>query len=133
MSKYSLFLNVRHGIHIKVCLRTLYKIQIYIVINGKTIVPKVLHNIVNLIGIILGKIIHNSLNGRSSQTNGNHPKGTSGLHNQCRGPQQLHNNVGYPPLPPRKNLSALISPTSSSKPQKKAQLPTQPHPNPNNQ
>ncbi len=88
MSKYSFLLNNSHRPNVKVCPRTLCKIQIYMVINGKTVIPKVLHNIVNLIGIMLGKIIHNSLNGlrilnlpsqtnkiingRTSRTNGNH-------------------------------------------------------------
>ena len=65
------------------------------VINGKTVIPKVLHNIVNLIGIMLRKIISDSLNeliilnllgqtnriinGRTNKTNGNHPKGIGGL------------------------------------------------------
>lgn len=79
MRKYSLLFNVFHGSHIKVCLKTLYKIQIHMVINGNTVVPKVLHNIVNLIGIMLGKIIHNSLNGYIFQTNGNHLKGIGNL------------------------------------------------------
>ena len=95
MSKYSLFLNTKHGPNVKACLRTLCKIQIYMVINGKTIIPKVLHNIVKLIGIMLGKIIHNSLNGlripnlpsqinkiihgKTSRTNSNHLKGIGSL------------------------------------------------------
>ena len=77
------------------------------VVNGKIIIPKVLHNI-NPIGIMLGKIIRNNLNGlritnglirritngliniitngktnrtigKTSRTNGNHPKGIGSL------------------------------------------------------
>ena len=61
MSKYSSLLNANHGSHVKVCLKTLYKIQIHMVINGNTIMSKVLHNIINPVEIMLGKIIHNSL------------------------------------------------------------------------
>ena len=106
MRKYSSLLNVGHGPNVKVCLKTLYKIQIYIVINGKAIVPKVLHNIVNLIGIMLGKIIQNNLNGlkipnlpsqtnkiingKINKTNGNHPRGIGSL--QING-EDLNNDL----------------------------------------
>lgn len=95
MSKYSLLLNTSHGLNDKVCFRILCKIQFHMVINGKTIIPKVLHNIENLIGIMIGKIIHNNLNslripnlpgqtnriinGKTNRTNGNHPKGIDSL------------------------------------------------------
>ena len=102
MSKYFLWLNISHGLNVKVCLRTPYKIQMYMVINGKTGIPKALHhNILHLIGIMLDKTIHNSLNGlkilnhlgptnringktnkttgKINRTNGNHPKGIGNL------------------------------------------------------
>ena len=61
--KYYFFLNIDHGPNVKVCLRTPCKIQIHMVINEKPIIPKVLHNITNLIGIMLGKTIYNNPNG----------------------------------------------------------------------
>ena len=99
MSKYFFSLDTDHGLNVKVCLRTLCKIQIHMVINGKIVIPKVLHNI-NLIGIMLGKTIYNNLNGlkitnhpslritngrtnktngKTSRTNGNHLKGIGNL------------------------------------------------------
>ncbi|MFA1256000.1 hypothetical protein, partial [Klebsiella pneumoniae] len=102
MSKYSSLLNTDHGPNVKVCLRTLCKIQIHMVVNGKTAIPKVLHKI-NPIGTMLGKITHNNLNGlkipnnpglinkitnghrtnktigKTSRSNGNHSMGIGNL------------------------------------------------------
>lgn len=110
MSKYSLLLNADHGPNIKVCLRTPCKVQIHMVVNGKIVIPKVLHKI-NPIGTMVGKITHNNLNGlripnnsslinritcghrtnrtnrtigKTSRTNGNHPKGIGNLRTNGR-------------------------------------------------
>ena len=101
MRKYSLLLNADHGLNIKVCLKTLCKVQIHMVINGKTAIPKALHKI-NPIGTMLGKITHNNLNGlkipnnlghktsgitnghKTNRTNGNHPKGIGNLRTNGR-------------------------------------------------
>ena len=110
MRKYSFLLNVDHGPNVKVCLKTPCKVQIHMVVNGKTIIPKVLHKI-NPIGTMLGKITHKNLNGlkipnnpglikkitnghktkrtnktagKTSRTNGNHPKGIGSLQTNGR-------------------------------------------------
>ena len=77
MRKYFLLLNTDHGPNVKVCLKTLCKIQIHMVINGKIVIPKVLHNI-NLIGIMLGKTICNNPNGLRIP---NHPSLTNRITN----------------------------------------------------
>ena len=131
MNKYSLLLNVDHGTNVKVCLRTPYKVQIHMVVNGKTVIPKVLHQI-NPIGTMLGKITHNNRNGhkipnhhglinrmtnghkinrtnrtigKTSRTNGNHPKGIGNLRTNGRDLNNgltkilvLHNYHLYPHL-----------------------------------
>ena len=67
------------------------------VTNGKIVVPKVLHNIVNLIGIMLGKIIHNNLNGlRISNLLGKINKKTSGLTNKIINGKIRRTNGNHP-------------------------------------
>ena len=110
MSKYSFLLNVDHGPNIKVCLKTLCKVQIHLVVNDKIAIPKVLHKI-NPVGTTLGKITHNNPNGlripnnpglinritngyrtnktnrttgKIGRTNDNHPKGINNLQTNGR-------------------------------------------------